>query len=172
MTKVGRTLVLLAIAATTIGCDRVTKHMAVTSLAGTPSRSFLADTVRLEYAENSGGFLSLGANLPPAIHTAIFKIGTGLILVGTLIAAIKLRLTDWPLVGLSLVWAGGASNWVDRVARGSVVNFLNVGFGDLRTGIFNVADVAVMLGACILVFSVRIDEAHCRRVKSKSNRSL
>lgn len=155
MTKFARTLVLLAIAAATIGCDRVTKHMAVTSLAGAPSRSFLADTVRLEYAENSGGFLSLGANLPPTVRTAIFKIVTGLLLVGSIIAAVKLRLTGWPLVGLSLVWAGGASNWVDRIARGSVVDFLNVGFGALRTGIFNVADVAIMLGACILVFTYR-----------------
>jgi signal peptidase II len=111
--------------------------------------------VRLEYAENSGGFLSLGANLPPAVRTAIFKIVTGLILVGTLIAAFKLGLTGWPLVGLSLAWAGGASNWVDRIARGAVVDFLNVGFGALRTGIFNVADVAIMLGACILVFTYR-----------------
>ena len=155
MTKVGRTLVLLALVATTIGCDRVTKHIAVRSLEGTPRQSFFADTVRLEYAENRGGFLSLGANLPPAIRTATFKIGTGLILVGTLLAAIKLRLTGWPLVGLSLVCAGGASNWVDRVTRGGVVDFLNVGFGALRTGIFNVADVAVMLGACILALTYR-----------------
>ena len=155
MTKVGRKIVLLAIAVATIGCDRVTKHIAVTSLAETPGRSFFADTVRLEYAENSGGFLSLGANLPIAVRTAIFTIGTGLILVGTLIAAARLRLTGWPLVGLTLLWAGGASNWVDRVARGSVVDFLNVGFGELRTGIFNVADVAVLLGACMLASACR-----------------
>ena len=155
MTKVGRTIMLLAIAVATIGCDRVTKHIAVASLAGMPGRSFFADTMRLQYAENSGGFLSLGANLPIAVRTAIFTIGTGLILVGTLIAAAKLRLTGWQLVGLTLLWAGGASNWVDRVARGSVVDFLNVGFGALRTGIFNVADVAVLLGACILAGAYR-----------------
>lgn len=155
MTNVGRTLLLLALVATTIGCDRVSKHIAVTSLAGTPGRSFFADTVRLEYAENVGGFLSLGATQPPAVRTAIFKIGTGLLLVATLMAAAKLRLTGWPLVGLSLVWAGGASNWVDRVMHGSVVDFLNVGFGALRTGVFNVADVAVMLGACILAGACR-----------------
>ncbi|HEV2668805.1 MAG TPA: signal peptidase II [Blastocatellia bacterium] len=155
MTNVGRTLLLVALVATTIGCDRVSKHIAVTSLAGTPGRSFFADTVRLEYAENVGGFLSLGANQPPAVRTAIFKIGTGLLLVATLMAAAKLRLTGWPLVGLSLVWAGGASNWVDRVMHGCVVDFLNVGFGALRTGIFNVADVAVMLGACIIAGACR-----------------
>ena len=156
MTKVGRIIVLLAIAVATIGCDRMTKHIAVTSLAGTQGRSFFADTVRLEYAENSGGFLSLGANLPSAVRTAIFTIGTGLILVGTLMAAAKLRLTGWSLVGLTLLWAGGASNWVDRVAHGNVVDFLNVGYGALRTGVFNVADVAVLLGACIFA------GAYCR----------
>ena len=153
MSKVGRTVALLALVATTFGCDRVTKHIAATSLEGAPSRSFFADTVRLEYAENTGGFLSLGADLPPAVRTAIFTIGTGLILIGSLLAAIKLRLTGWPLVGLSLWCAGGASNWIDRVARGSVVDFLNIGIGTLRTGIFNVADVAVMLGVCILLFT-------------------
>ena len=87
------------------------------------------------------------------VRTAIFTIGTGLILLGMLLAVVKLRLTSWPLVGLSLWWAGGASNLIDRVARGSVVDFLNVGIGALRTGIFNVADVAVMLGVCILLLT-------------------
>jgi len=62
------------------------------------------------------------------------------------------------LAALCLFAAGGASNWADRLVRGSVVDFLNVGFGPVRTGIFNVADVAVMAGACLLLFSqVRAD---------------
>ena len=32
-----------------------------------------------------------------------------------------------------------------------VIDFMNVGIGSLRTGIFNVADMAIMLGAGILV---------------------
>jgi signal peptidase II len=39
--------------------------------------------------------------------------------------------------------------------RGSVVEFINVGVGPLRTGIFNVADVAVMLGAAVLLLGER-----------------
>ena len=57
-----RPLLLLVAALLTIGCDRVTKHVATTMLAGEPDRSFWADTVRLGYAENAGGFLSLGAD--------------------------------------------------------------------------------------------------------------
>jgi len=44
------------------------------------SRSLLADTVRLVYTENTGGFLSLGANLPPALRTGVFTIATAVLL--------------------------------------------------------------------------------------------
>jgi signal peptidase II len=37
--------------------------------------------------------------------------------------------------------------------RGSVVDFLNVGIGSLRTGIFNVADMAIMLGVALLLLA-------------------
>jgi signal peptidase II len=33
-----------------------------------------------------------------------------------------------------------------------VTDFINVGIGPLRTGIFNVADVAIMLGAALVAF--------------------
>jgi signal peptidase II len=49
------------------------------------------------------------------------------------------------------VVAGGASNWIDRLAFGRVVDFMNVGLGPLRTGIFNVADVAIMVGVGLLI---------------------
>jgi signal peptidase II len=137
----------------TIACDRVTKHVASTTLAGTARQSFLADTVRLEYAENSGGFLSLGADLPPAIRTGLFTIASGALLVILVAAAIRFRWTGWPLLALAFFTAGGASNWLDRATRGSVIDFLNVGVGPLRTGIFNVADLAIMLGVAIFVFS-------------------
>lgn len=68
-------LSLLVVVTATIGCDRVTKHAATLMLAGTAERSYLADTVRLTYAENTGGFLGLGAGWPPLMMgVAIFLI--------------------------------------------------------------------------------------------------
>jgi signal peptidase II len=52
---------------------------------------------------------------------------------------------------MALFVGGGASNLFDRLARGSVVDFMNVGFGPVRTGIFNVADMAILLGAVLVV---------------------
>lgn len=146
-------IVLLVAIVATIGCDRVTKHFAATILTGTSSRSFLADTVRLEYGENTGGFLSLGANLPVVARISVFVIGTGVALLVAIWVAVRSSVSSWTLVGLSVFVGGGASNWVDRVSRGSVIDFLNVGFGSFRTGIFNVADMAIMLGAGIIVIT-------------------
>jgi signal peptidase II len=144
-------LVLIVAALGTIGCDRVTKHLATTTLAGTPGRSYLADTVRLEYAENPGGFLSLGADLPSRARTLVFTAVTGLVLMVMIVTATGSRWEGWPALGLTLFIAGAASNWIDRVVRGSVVDFLNLGIQSVRTGIFNVADVAIMVGVALVV---------------------
>lgn len=53
-------LLLLVLCA---GCDQVTKGAAQQYLALEPPQSWFHDTVRLEYAENTGAFLSLGGGL-------------------------------------------------------------------------------------------------------------
>jgi len=147
-----RAVLLLAITAT-ISCDRITKHVAVSTLAGNAGRSFLADTLRLQYAENAGAFLSLGAEWPAGTRIAVFGVGNGLLLCALVTIALR-RQWPWPaLLGVALFAAGGASNLVDRILYGSVIDFMNVGIGPLRTGIFNVADMAVMLGALIVLWA-------------------
>jgi signal peptidase II len=148
--KYGARLVLLVVVLGTIGCDRVTKHVATVSLAGRPTQSFLADTVRLTYAENTGGFLSVGEDLSPSARTALFTVGTGLILALAVWFASRRRWTLWQSVALALFIGGGLSNWIDRLLHGRVVDFLNVGIGSLRTGIFNLADVAILVAAAMV----------------------
>jgi signal peptidase II len=142
---------LLVVMITTFGCDRVTKHLASVALSGAPVQSYLADTVRLEYAENTGAFLSLGATLPESVRKTVLASATSLVLIGTIFMAIKLRWSAAPLFGLALIFSGGASNLSDRLLHGHVIDFLNVGLGPLRTGIFNFADMAIMLGVVVMV---------------------
>jgi signal peptidase II len=127
--------------------------MATTLLADKPTQSFLADSVRLVYAENTGGFLGLGAGLPPVVRTSLFTVMTGLALVALLVTLLRSRWSSWRALGLVLFIAGGVSNWVDRVVSGSVVDFMNLGVGWLRTGIFNFADVAIMAGVILFLLS-------------------
>jgi signal peptidase II len=146
-------LVLFVAAVCTIGCDGVTKRVASSTLAGSPAVSLLADTVRLEYAENVGGFLGLGSGWPPVVRAAVFGVGNLLVLLALAAVAPRLGWSGPALVGVALFVAGGLSNVVDRLGDGRVIDFLNVGFGPLRTGIFNVADMAIMLGAILVLVS-------------------
>jgi signal peptidase II len=148
-----RWLLAIAIVVSTIGCDRLTKHMAVQSLAGAPDRSMLADTVRLEYVENPGAFLGLGATLPAPARIAIFVVGNAVVLLLLAVEVVRRRWTLAAFAGTVLFIAGGVSNLIDRVVHGQVVDFLNVGIGPLRTGIFNVADLAVTFGVVIVVIA-------------------
>jgi signal peptidase II len=164
MTMIRRTVVrftLFMAVVSTIGCDRLTKHIASEALAGGEVRTYLADTIRLEYAENTGGFLSLGANLPEPWRTRLFTTATGAVLVVMALVAVRARWNPWLLSGACLVLAGGASNWIDRLLRGSVIDFMNVGVGPVRTGVFNVADVAIMVGVGLLVVArLRAQQIH------------
>ncbi len=146
-------LALLLVVAGTIGCDRVTKHVAETTLRDLPSQSFLADTVRLECTENTGAFLGLGADWSRPVRLAVFTVGNSLLLTALVIAAVRLRWNGPALIGLAFVVAGGVSNLADRLLRGAVTDFINVGLGPVRTGIFNVADVAILVGAAIVVLA-------------------
>lgn len=146
-------LVLVVAVLGTIGCDRVAKHVATATLAGQPSRSYLADTIWLGYVENRGGFLSLGAGLPHGVRSIIFTGANGLMLAAMVVLAMQNKWRGRRALGAALFVAGGASNWIDRVVQGSVVDFMNIGIGPVRTGIFNIADVAILAGAALVVFA-------------------
>jgi signal peptidase II len=151
-------LSVLVLVLLTVGCDRVTKHLATTNLAGVSGFSYFGDTVRLQYAENTGAFLSLGENLPDWLRTGVFVVGVGALLVTVAVLAVMYRWSGGLLFGAALMWAGGVSNLVDRVLRGHVVDFINVGVGPVRSGIFNVADLSIMAGVALILFLVRPEE--------------
>ena len=152
MKDLRRVVLLCLLLAATAACDRATKHFAMTTLAGAPDQAFLAGTVRLTYHENPGAMLGLGSQWRPATRTAVFQFGNGLFLLATAVLTLRGGFSRLGQLGLLLLLAGGASNLVDRVTLGRVIDFLNVGIGPLRSGIFNIADVAILTGTAVLVF--------------------
>ena len=149
-----RGVLLCLLIAGTAGCDRVTKHLAVTTLAGAPDRSFLGDTVRLQYHENPGAFLAFGATWSPTTRALLFQLGNAVFLAVAGFLATRYRWSRVAGCGLVLFLAGGLSNLADRLAIGRVIDFLNLGVGPIRTGIFNVADVAIMAGIAMVLWEV------------------
>jgi signal peptidase II len=153
-----RLLLILAILFSTVGCDQATKSVATAYLAQTQPLILLGDTVRLELAKNYGAFLSLGSAIGESSRGMLLSVTVGLVLAALLVYLFVSKPQN-PLVGVSiaLIVGGGASNLIDRLRYGGyVVDFLNVGIGPLRTGIFNVADMAIMAGVVLWAFSDRL----------------
>lgn len=137
-----------------VGCDQVTKVVVRSQIELGYSQSFLGDTLRLTHAENPGAFLSIGASLPEAVRIAVFQVGVALLVAALLAyALLGRRLDTWGVAGFALLAASGLGNLIDRVMRdGHVTDFLNIGLGSVRTGIFNVADIAGVVGFLLLVW--------------------
>jgi len=148
-----RALLVSLVLAFSIGCDQATKVVARDKLVGEPTASYLGDTIRIVYAENSGAFLSLGASLPDGVRMAIFVVFVSIFLLGGLWWTLRTPdLSKRMIFAASLLIGGGIGNLIDRVVfDGRVTDFLNLGIGSLRTGIFNVADVWIMVGVAIML---------------------
>jgi signal peptidase II len=160
-----RTLQRIAVVTLTllccVGCDQMSKSAARVLLASGDAQSFLGDSLRLQLVENPGSFLSLGASLPEHFRFALFTAAVAALLIGLVAASLfARRLQPWRVVALALVAGGGISNLIDRLLyNGRVTDFLNVGIGGLRTGIFNVADMAIMAGALLLLWKMHASKA-------------
>lgn len=156
MRKAFKLSLLLSVLLSSVGCDQATKLLARNLLTTSNPTSLLNGVVRFEYVENPGAFLGLGAQLPATIRLLIFVVFTAMLLAAMLLLVIKERAGDpKQLVGMALLVGGGTGNLIDRIANdGRVVDFVSFGVGSLRTGILNVADVAVFAGALLLLFGL------------------
>jgi signal peptidase II len=147
-----RLVVLLPVLVCTAGCDHVTKHIARTELGQRDSATLSGRFIEFTLAENPGAFLSVGAAFPQAVRSTLtVGVSAGLaFLLAYLVRTPRLRLISF--LGLALIWAGGISNLIDRfVHHGLVTDFLVVRAGLLHTGVFNLADFAIVVGVLILV---------------------
>ena len=116
---------------------------------------FSDDFLMLRYAENPGAAFGLFRRLPPAARGPLFH----LVSIGAvvLITLYYLRLSGakeerWALIGLPLVLGGALGNWVDRLARGFVIDFIEAHWKGVYTWpSFNVADSAIVVGVILLL---------------------
>lgn len=122
-----------------------------------PRRSITVseDFFRLRYAENPGAAWGLFRSLPEHLRLPLFHLVTVLAVVIISTSFLKLRGVreeKWAYWGLPLVLGGAVGNWIDRVARGFVVDFLEAHWMDrAHWPSFNVADMAIVVGVGMLL---------------------
>ena len=148
MTRMARLLLIAVITFASAGCDQAAKHIARNTLGEPGSISLLNDTVRLGLAENRGAFMSIGSDLSDSARRFLFvSVASALLAVIAIGSIFGSNLGTAHIVGLALVLGGGIGNLIDRLFRdGLVTDFVQIGIGSLRTGIFNLSDLAIVVG--------------------------
>jgi signal peptidase II len=148
-----RLLILLLVLGSAGGCDQASKHIARSELNHVGSVTLPGGFGELRLAENPGSFLSLGDSLSKPFRLALFTVVTGVGMLGLFAYLVGTRLGRYNFIGLALMWAGGTSNFIDRVTRhGLVTDFVILRVGPFHTGIFNAADVMIMAGCAMLIY--------------------
>jgi signal peptidase II len=147
-----RTALILLTVTVNIGCDQATKTIVRQRIGYGDTLLLLDRHLTLTRVENTGAFLSLGTSLPPILKTLLLiGLPMAMLLAGLLYLLIARNVAKLPLLGGCFVVGGGIGNLFDRVRYGSVTDFLHLQAGVFQTGIFNAADVSIMVGTGILL---------------------
>ncbi|MEM9836226.1 MAG: signal peptidase II [Bacteroidota bacterium] len=147
-----RLTTVLAIIVVTVGLDQWTKKLAVDKLQNAADQEIFGELFRLTFAKNRGAFLSLGSELSEGLRSVLLNWMPAALLVALFIYLLRdKQINKWQIFGLACIVGGGLSNIVDRILFGYVVDFMHMKAGSLQTGIFNIADVAIMIGMGIML---------------------
>lgn len=147
-------LAYLAIAGGVFLIDQTTKAWAVRRLRTGDDISVIQGFLNFAYAHNTGVAFSMLDDHGNAGRW-------GLSIVALVAAALVIyffwrtpRSDDRILGALALLLAGIAGNVTDRVRLGYVIDFIDVQFGSWHYPTFNVADMAICIGAGLLILDM------------------
>ncbi|PMC75249.1 signal peptidase II [Brachybacterium sp. UMB0905] len=140
--------------------DQITKNWAEANLPLLEPQPLIGELLQLTLLYNTGAAWGMGAEITPVV--TILQI---LIVLGVIIFAVTSVRSLWYTAALGLILGGALGNIYDRLLRepgpfrGAVVDFLELP----NWPVFNVADMAVVGGAILVValglFGVAADPA-------------
>lgn len=150
--SVSKFLILLVII-TNVGCDQISKSLVRENVAEKELIEIIDKHFILTNVENNGAFLGAGSSFAEIYRVIFLCILPLLILIGLLLYTMKAKnISGFKAICLACIIGGGLGNIYDRVVYGSVTDFFHIDLGLLKTGIFNLADVSIMIGICCFVF--------------------
>lgn len=150
----GRLMILLLILFNT-GCDQLTKTVVREHVGYDEQIPVIKDHFTILKVENAGAFLSSGESLPVPVKFLLLNL-MPLVVLGYALyyLMVKRGLNRFLMVGICCIIGGGLGNLYDRMVFGSVTDFLHINFGIFQTGVFNLADMSISLGALLILISV------------------
>jgi signal peptidase II len=153
--KLSRNTFIVLLIVLNIALDQITKVLTRLYVVPGSETPIIGNLFTLHNVENSGAFLGMGSDLNPTLRLVFLLILPILVLGYVTIHIIKNKELDrLSLIGFCCIVGGGIANVYDRIVYGSVTDFFHIDLGGVfRTGIFNFADMSVMLGLGLLLFA-------------------
>jgi signal peptidase II len=145
------------IVAAVIALDRLTKWLVIRHLPEAHQIPVIPGLFQLSHWENTGAAFSMFADSSSPWRT-LGLIGfavAALLVVGFLLWKSGSALNAITLA-LALIMGGASGNLWDRVAKGTVTDFLDFFIGQHHWPPFNIADSAIVIGSLLLVWKIMV----------------
>lgn len=144
-----RRVLLILVLLLLVGCDHASKGVAKAALEGGGPRELIHGVMTLRYVENTDVGFNLLRWIPEAVRFPVLLVtgAVALALLGFVLLRTRAR-TGLTFFALLLVTAGALGNYLDRIFRGYVVDFVEL----KHWPVFNVADIYVTLGLAALAW--------------------
>jgi signal peptidase II len=140
--------IFIGIAVAVVVLDQLAKAWLVSTLSPGERIEVVGDYVRLIHSQNTGALFGLFRD--QALFFAIVSVGV----VGAIVWFHHSSGRNTLLsVALGLLLGGALGNMTDRFRIGYVVDFVDVGVGNLRFYTFNIADSAISLAILLLLIT-------------------
>jgi signal peptidase II len=152
--KLSRTAFIVLLIVFNIAIDQISKFLVRVNVTPFSETPIIGDYFTLHNVENTGAFLGMGSELNGPMKLILLLLLPIGVLGYVLYYIIKNKSLDrFSLIGFCCIIGGGVANVYDRIVYKSVTDFFHIDLGGVfKTGIFNVADMSVMLGMGLLLY--------------------
>ena len=146
---------LILVSGFVVIADQITKYIININLVLHDNIIVIDNFFNITHILNPGGAFGLFATQPLEIRKFIFLFMSSIVAFFVLFFYKKCAM-DYVFLshGLALIFGGAIGNLIDRFMYGKVVDFLDFYIGSFHWPAFNVADSAISIGMCILVYHI------------------
>ena len=146
----------LIVALVLTAADQLSKALIVSNLSATARIVCIPGVVDIVYVGNTGAAFSM-----LSAHTWLLGLVSAAFCAAIAVYMAKMKFTDkrYQIIG-GMLLGGALGNGIDRIFRGFVVDFIELAF--IRFPVFNIADIAITLGAVLLVVIITLGDKNKR----------
>lgn len=151
----------IVIASAIVLIDQISKILVSANISFTDQLTLIPGFIDVVYVKNTGAAFSILNE-----YTWLLGALSLLVSVAIIVYMIKTKPTDkLTVISAGLILGGAVGNGIDRILRQYVVDFLEFAF--INFPVFNVADIGITVGACLIILSVLISEKREKKNKWK-----